>query len=142
MSNNSSHTIEDVSGINYVIAIIRLPLEIHPDGTFTTLNDNIDFEFIPIKELPTKKENGIEIASIALDGILGLFNKSSFPSPDIIRCDTLSCDSTNHIITSHQFNKSSVRINIDKRMKRIRNKNTTFKNISGTTHNYSTKSWK
>ena len=127
MSNSSSHTIKDVSGINYVIAIIRLPLEIHPDGTFTTLNDNIDLEFIPINELPTKKENGIEMASIELDGILGLFNTKKNETT------TTKKNDSSHIIGL---------INIDKRIKRIRNKNMTFKNNSSNKHNYSTKSWK
>ena len=118
MSNILSHT-----GINYVIAIIRLPLEIHPDGTFTALNENIEFEFQPIKELPVKKENGIELATIELDEIVGLLslnNKKNEPKIIETLNSTLS----------------------DKRKKRIRNKNTTFKNISSSTHNYSTKSWK
>ena len=100
---------------SYVITVIRLPLEIHPDGTFTALNDNIDFEFIPSKELPPKKENGMVLASIELDKILDLFKVS--PTPDFINLS-------------------------DKIYKRIRNKNTTFKNNVSNTHNYTTKCWK
>lgn len=103
----------------YVIAVIRLPLEVHPDGTFTALNDNIDFEFIPIKELPPKKENGMKLASIELDEIIGLFKPKLPPPPPI----------------------DVIRIDKDKIHKRIRNKNTTFKNNVGT-HNYTSKSWK
>jgi len=103
---------------SYVIAVIRLPLEVHLDGTFTTLNDNIDFEFIPIKELPPKNVNGMEMASIKLDEIIGLFTntKPKLPHPtDVIKIDKIS--------------------------KRIRNKNITFKNNVGS-HNYTSKSWK
>lgn len=100
---------------SYVIAVIRLPLEVHTDGTFTALNDNIDFEFIPIKELPPKKVNGMELASIKLDEIIGLLKPKLPPPTDVIK--------------------------IDKIHKRIRNKNTTFKNNVGA-HNYTSKSWK
>ena len=118
LSNNN--TMSSIASVNtsYVIAVIRLPLEVHPDGTFTALNDNIDFEFIPIKELPPKKVNGMELASIELDEIIGLFTntKPKLPPPtDVIR--------------------------IDKIHKRIRNKNTTFKNNVGS-HNYTSKSWR
>ena len=95
----------------YVIAVIRLPLELHTDGTFTTLNDNIDFEFIPVKDIPPKKANGIELASIELDEIIGGLFKL----------------------------ESSIR---DKKTKRVRNKNKTFKNIVGSfTNNYTPKNY-
>jgi hypothetical protein len=115
--------------MTYVIALIRLPLEVHPDGTFTAMNDNIDFEFIPIKELPPKKENGMELASIELDEIIGLFTNIKPKSSN-----------TDKIIILDKIHK-----------KRIRNKNTTFKNNTGIpkgfprwgiTHNYTSKSWK
>ena len=111
--------------MTYVIALIRLPLEVHPDGTFTAMNDNIDFEFIPIKELPPKKENLMELASIELDEIIGLFTN-----------------------IKHKSSNTDKIIILDKIHKRIRNKNTTFKNNTPTgkplwgTHNYTSKSWK
>ena len=36
----------------YVMSIIRLPLLIHDDGTYTTLHDSIRMEFEPCPELP------------------------------------------------------------------------------------------
>lgn len=105
--------------MSYVIAVIRLPLEVHPDGTFTALKDNVEFEFIPTKELPSKKENGMVLASLELDEILGLFKVP--PKKDA---------ESNIIIEK-----------LEKRIKRIRNKNTTFKNHAGNTHNYSSKRW-
>lgn len=108
--------------MSYVIAVIRLPLEVHPDGTFTALKDNVEFEFIPTKELPPKKENGMVLASLELDEILGLFKVSSPPDPP---------DAESNIIIEK----------LEKRIKRIRNKNTTFKNHAGNTHNYSSKRW-
>ena len=114
--------------MTYVIALIRLPLEVHPDGTFTAMNDNIDFEFIPIKELPPKKENLMELASIELDEIIGLFTNIKHNQ----RC-----------FADHKSSNTETIILLDKiHKKRIRNKNTTFKNNTGITHNYTSKSWK
>ena len=108
--------------MTYVIALIRLPLEVHPDGTFTAMNDNIDFEFIPVETLPPKKENLMELASIELDEIIGLF--------------------TNIKHKSSNTDKIIILDKIHNQRKRIINKNTTFKNNTGITHNYTSKSWK
>ena len=37
----------------YVMSIIRLPLLIHDDGTYTTLHDSIRMDFEPCPELPS-----------------------------------------------------------------------------------------
>jgi hypothetical protein len=108
--------------MSYVIAVIRLPLEVHPDGTFTALKENVEFEFIPTKELPSKKENGIELASLELDEILGVFKAPEQTIAGVI--------------------ESNIIIKLEKHIKRIKNKNTTFKNNAGNAHNYSNKRWR
>ena len=124
---------------SYIMAVIRLPLEIQSDGTFTALNDNIDFEFIPIKELPPKKENGMKSASLELDEILGLFTKNELRRSSLV----VGEDSSSPITKKNMESVKYVFLPNNKIEKRIRNKNTTFKNSSShITHNYSTKCWK
>jgi hypothetical protein len=131
--------------MSYVLAVIRLPLEVNPDGTFTALNENIDFEFIPVKELPLKKENGMKLASLELDAILGLFTTSGIRKKDETTLPTIN-DIQSESMKKVFIPNNNNMIIIDKKYKRIRNKNTTFKNhvssITKNYHNYTTKCWK
>ena len=117
--------------MSYVIAVIRLPLIVHSDGTFTSLSDNIDFEFLPVETLPPKKENRIVLASLELDEILRVFVNKDIP---IIIPESISSNAVSSYVIIPE------RVPYTKN-KHIRNKNTTFKNNIGNTHNYSKKNY-
>ena len=48
----------------YIIAIVRMPVEILEDGTTTNLNDRVNIELEYCKELPPIQENMSEVMNI------------------------------------------------------------------------------
>ena len=126
--------------MSYVIAVIRLPLVVHSNGTFTSLSDNIDFEFLPVETLPPKKENRIVLASLELDEILRVFVNKDIPIiiPESIPSNAVS----SYVIIPERVPQRGFPFGVPyTKNKHIRNKNTTFKNNIGNTHNYSKKNY-
>ena len=64
----------------YIIANIRIPVNIKPDKTFIPLKEHITVEFTETNELPPKQENGPNY-DMVMDS-LNIFLNNKKPSPE------------------------------------------------------------
>ena len=107
----------------YILAHIKVPMEINDDGTFETLPDYLSINFENLKELPSQSDNDYNNDYIKQQIISLLYNNDN------------NVSSKNETTVSNEQNTDSIekplnlsQIDLNNRKRKFHMKNITFKN--------------
>lgn len=118
----------------YVIATIKIPMEISSNGKYESLTDYLSIDFIHCDKLPEKQVNGNNVANEKFKNIISeLFSK---PQED--RKDRKDQDQEPRQQQQDQEFKLTINVG-ELQHPRKRSQNTSFKNQKTTGHKYSIK---
>ena len=119
----------------YLIANIKIPMEISQDGKYESLTDYLTIDFIKCNKLP---EIPMNLSQTALKTYKSMIDELfSLPKEDD---SSIPKEDDSSITDDIQLDTPlKLFVNIDEIIKRPRNQNTSFKNKHYTNHNFSVK---
>ena len=127
----------------YLIANIKIPMEISQDGKYESLTDYLTIDFIKCNKLPeipmNLSQTALKTYKSMIDELFSLPKEddSSIPKEDD---SSIPKEDDSSITDDIQLDTPlKLFVNIDEIIKRPRNQNTSFKNKHYTNHNFSVK---